>query len=457
MLVDPNNYFTQDHLRDFFKSKLSYKNGGGIDNLTPKRIFELYENDFAAIAEKCLNGSYKFSCFREKLILKGNNKFPRIISIPTMRDRLVLGILNEYLQEVYKEKGYNQSIPNREIRNLITYLQSQPKHSPIAFLKTDFHNYYGNIKRDVLLEKLKPDIDPNMLELICRAISTPTIPYGTNSHKSKTRRNGIPQGLSISNILAYIYLKEFDEKYGRMWADLYIRYVDDILFINPKVPFLLKKMKKCLSALGLNIKFANSKTFDGIIGKDQLEFIGYNIKNNDIVSIKKANSTKFITRIAGIAKKCLEGWRDKSKRPKFIEEDENYINYYKDEINLKITGFKFSNHSYGWISYYQGINDIQELHSIDKIIHKKILRDIPVYIKNDIQELVKVYYDLRYNKGKQYLMDFDNIDTSYKKKIFLERKGFDCSNANEEYINVAYNRYLNNLIRKTELSIGKTS
>lgn len=455
--IDPKNYFTPEHFKEYYSKNLHGKKGGGIDNLSPKRFYELYESDFPKIAEKCLNGSYHFSCYREKTVSKGANKFPRVLSIPTMRDRLVLGVLNEYLQEVYRNKGYKQPIPNHEILRVISYLNSQPEDKPISFLKTDFHNYYGTIKRSILLNKLKPDIEPNILELINRAISTPTIPHGSNSKNPLRKKNGIPQGISISNILAYVYLKDFDDNYGSKWADIYIRYVDDILYINPNVPFLFNKMKRNLCASRLNLKFSQSKINQGIIGEKQLDFIGYEIKSNRIVSVRKKNSTKFITQIAGIAKKCIDGFTENSRRPKFIESYESYISYYKDEINLKINGFRASNHNYGWMAYYQGINDVHLLYTMDRVIHNRILKKVPKLIKDEVNFLVKVYYDLHDHGGEHYLMNFDKIESPDKRRNFLIAKGFDCDGKDDDSINYLFQRYISNLIRQTELSIGRIS
>ena len=456
-MLDPTIFFTEVNLDAYFRKKLRSKKGGGIDNLSPKKFYDLYKDQFGEIAKKCLDGTYNFSCYREKPVVKAANKYPRVLSIPSMRDRLVLGVLNEYLQAVYDSKGYKQLIPNNEIRRLISYLDSVPKDAEIRFLKTDFHNYYGTIDRGVLLSKLSPDVDPRVLSLIEKAISMPTIPHGVKSSLAKPKKYGIPQGLSISNILAYVYLKDFDDNYGSWWAEFYSRYVDDILFLNPKYPFLLKKMKRNLSTSKMRIKFNDSKVVEGVIGKNALDFIGYCILDNHTISIRKKNVAKFITRIAGLTKRCAECIEDATMRPKFCKDDDVCLKYFIEEFNLMLAGFKISAHNYGWMAYYQAINDVSLVYGMERVIEKRIMAKLPTEIKDKLVSLVDVYHDIRDTGGKKVLLNFDKIETIKEKRAYLYSKGYDLEDKDDSKVEKIYDRYLANLIRQTELSIGRIS
>lgn len=103
------------------------------------------------IIEKCKNQSYTFSPYREVLISKKRNKYPRCISIPTVRDRLVLGVLNEYLQNVFEE-AINHETPSLLIQKVKLYL-SLNKNKEIRFFKSDFYQFYDNIRHPILIFK----------------------------------------------------------------------------------------------------------------------------------------------------------------------------------------------------------------------------------------------------------------------------------------------------------------
>lgn len=89
--MNPEEYFNSTFFTDYFKSKLRSKKGGALDGLTPDTFWKRYERELEVISKRCIEGTYKFSLYLEKLILKGKDKFPRILSVPSMRDRMVLG------------------------------------------------------------------------------------------------------------------------------------------------------------------------------------------------------------------------------------------------------------------------------------------------------------------------------------------------------------------------------
>ena len=114
-MLDSANFFNAAHFLDYYDKKMRSKKGGGRDGLTPEAFFKHYVNDFGIIAKRCLEGTYNFSPYNEKLVLKGRAKYPRVLSIPSMRDRLVLGVLNQYLQEVFPT-AVNHDVPNQYIK-----------------------------------------------------------------------------------------------------------------------------------------------------------------------------------------------------------------------------------------------------------------------------------------------------------------------------------------------------
>jgi len=111
IVVDPSNYFNENYLIEYFNNHIRRKKGGGRDNLTPEKFWKRYKDEINGIATKCLQGNYKFSPYNEKLVLKGRRKYPRVLSIPSIRDRIVLGVLNDYLSEVFAD-CVNHEVPN---------------------------------------------------------------------------------------------------------------------------------------------------------------------------------------------------------------------------------------------------------------------------------------------------------------------------------------------------------
>lgn len=137
--IDPLTFFNHFSFCSFYEEKMKHKKGGGLDRLTPVKFYHRYVDEFEDIAKRCCNGTYEFSPYREKLILKGREKFPRMLSVPSMRDRMVLGELNLYLQNVFPE-AVNHDVPNKYINDVADFLAERSSET-IYFFKTDIKGF----------------------------------------------------------------------------------------------------------------------------------------------------------------------------------------------------------------------------------------------------------------------------------------------------------------------------
>ena len=452
----PSDYFNEKYLRDYFNKNLLKKKGGGRDNLSPERFLSRYGGEFSQICQKCLDGTYHFSCYNEKLVLKGSNKKPRVLSIPTVRDRLVLGVLNDYLSQVFSD-CVSHDVPNSLIYKIDHYIKTHPD-KPIHFLRTDFHDFYGTIYIKLLMNMISSRIsDEKIKALIFNAITTPTVSGSIPKATIRVKKQGIPQGLSISNILAAIYMLSFDKEFGNTNADIYIRYVDDILFLDVKSPTLKHQMLSEIRQRNLRLRLSPEKCKMGILGEDSIDFIGYVIK--DKIFIRQKSVTKFLNRVASLVTKCKEGLKNPSMRQLFIKENSNYYEYYTEEFNQLISGFRYGNRLYGWIAYFQAITDVSSLYGMDRVINNNIMKDLPQEITNNINTLVDTYYDIRRNGGNHLVPNYDSLITAGQRAAFLKKRGRIDANKQytDEQINNYFESYMDYLKRVSEHHIGERS
>jgi RNA-directed DNA polymerase len=90
-ISDIHDIFKPERLKTAFK-EIDDKRVAGINRITPEQFSRDLKGHLNIIYSKCIKGAYTFSPYLEKLMLKGKNKFPRVISIPVVRDRIVLYI-----------------------------------------------------------------------------------------------------------------------------------------------------------------------------------------------------------------------------------------------------------------------------------------------------------------------------------------------------------------------------
>jgi len=101
-----------------------------------------------------------------------------------------------------------------------------------------------------------------------------TAPILSETGDLVTKRVGIHQGSSLSQILSNIYLMELDGSMGN-GDDVYCRYADDILILTRergKGLSMLEELKTRVEALGLRLN--TSKTLVGNI-EEGFDYLGY--------------------------------------------------------------------------------------------------------------------------------------------------------------------------------------
>jgi retron-type reverse transcriptase len=453
-----DEYFKLDLLKDLYQTKIKKSKSKGIDKVSVQDFEKKLDENLNIIIRKVLNGTYTFSPYLEILKLKGRNKLPRMISIPTIRDKMVLLIIKEILHSLFDE-SVNRKLPNNYIKDVKKYISNNQGEK--FYLKLDLERFYDTINHEILLKKLIDQKVPMaIISLIEKAITNITVPQNTkrNNYSNFKCDIGVPQGLSISNILAQIYLIEFD-KVIQNRKYFYQRYVDDILLINSykisnyRVKNFIEELKKI--KLSVNVK----KTEQNSLNIKPFTFLSYSI-HSDKISVSEKNIDTFIKRIAAKITWFKDGFRNKEKRPEYLKNNiEQFKIVFIEELNDMITGLTANNKNYGWLFYFSEISDIDLLFKLDKIITNFFL-SLQMFDNKrpiNLKKLVRSYYAIVY-KQKNYISNYDNLDTIRKKRNFLVFRGQISSikdYTNEEIEN-QFKKYQDKQINKIEQGLGYT-
>lgn len=115
------------------------------DGQTPKPDMSFFET----LSRKCLDGSFRFSPYREKIISKGRNKYPRVLCVPSKRDQLVLRKMHDYLRDVYDDIVI-QPNGGRIVKAAINFISTLPTDDRWVY-RGDIIGFYDKIPRDQLL------------------------------------------------------------------------------------------------------------------------------------------------------------------------------------------------------------------------------------------------------------------------------------------------------------------
>jgi hypothetical protein len=320
----------------------------------------------------------------------------------------------------------------------IKKLFSEHEKEEIHYLKIDIKGFYDNLNHQILLGECLSDIkNEHALTLIRRAIKNKTVPKNYKKANASNYHNtvGVPQGLSISNVLAGIYMKDFDIEYEVVGLK-YFRYVDDILIFakQDEIKAIEEKVDDSLNLIGLE---TNDKTEKGVISKS-FDYLGYRISSEKI-SVRESTVERFINSIIAMFTDFKLNFNSRVANSKWFTA-ENIKALFILNINEKITGAVTETKRYGWIFYFTEITDIHLLHKLDSIISKQFsrLEMFDAASPQKLKTMVKSHYSAKYSPFDGYIHNYNIYDTVINKIQFLLKFGYiserDIKNFTEEEI-----------------------
>lgn len=396
--------FSQKNLRRIFNDNVSLSGVRGKDGISPEQFRRNLDDEVKLIHKKVLDGSYFFTPYKERLVSKGKGKSPRVLSIPTVRDRVVLRALCEFYTDVFSEAITRP--PNWHVRRFSEALKSAPLDNHVVRL--DVVKFYDSCDHEIILEALKEKIrKKEIITLTRRLLKTPTT---IKKEVGAINEIGIPQGLSVSNILSGIYMRRFDVMFYSAYSGE--RYVDDIILISgnerqASADFeyitnkLLDDFKLKIHSLSEEGKSSISKIDKGA------DFLGYRLTRSSI-SVRSSSYKKFISSLESIVT------RYRYKRDDF---------WLVWKINLRITGCISEGKPYGWVRFFQLIDDGRLLKRIDDFVSRRLRSVGGAHLLKSIKSLHKVHYEICFRSFETtYVPNFDEWSTDEMRDLLVSLK-----------------------------------
>ncbi len=390
-------HFSEEKLTQTFNENVALSGATGIDNLSPSSFLPHLGEQCKIISRKAQISTYSFTKYKLKLIAKGKGKAPREISIPTVRDRIALRALNDFLSSVF-EPAINFELPQNVISQVKKTIE---KAEYDGFIKLDVSEFYPSIKHSELESRLRKRIrDKGILSLIKSSMTSPTVL--TPSKLDPLNNKGIPQGLAVSNVLAAIYMINIDRALSKMSNLKYFRYVDDVLIFckYEEAEAIAKTIIGKFSKIGLQVHKPAPDSDKSVIEKlgYPFSYLGYYFKG-DLVSARTGTVERLKNSLAAI----------------FTAH--KYSQYKSEEfllwrLDMRITGCIFENKSKGWLFFFSEINDEKLLYELDHYVGKLIRR---FKISKQPKRFSRVYKELQHNRYQtRYIPNFDKYDQAEK-------------------------------------------
>lgn len=424
-----SEYYTVENATRVFNESCK-RSKPGADRITAASFEKDLQANVQEIHDRIMQKKYKFTRFEVALKVKRYDKLPRLLFKSTIRDRLTAKMMCEYLQSFYSSKGIALANTREAVLDRISsVLQRKTEKGDYAFnyfLRLDISNFFDSINRATLQKKLTVDgIDEEFLSVVEKLFFT------MDKSIAMPNGRGVPQGLSISSLLAERYICDLDKKY---LLDIYrdkvelIRYVDDIIVFTCDREVLSTTRDSILFSLRseYGLQLNQDKITAGNLHTEKFEYLGAAIENH----ILKISETQY-KRVADQMESIFRWYKRiiKSKQHPFHAENDRLLKSLLERLNLLVTGYyyrsKKDNHfvRYGWIltSIPRQIADYDSLKRLDGfselLIEKYIdTADRKAYLRSGRKSFYQAFITSKYtNNEKGYILDRDRISTDIDK------------------------------------------
>jgi RNA-directed DNA polymerase len=267
--------------------EMAKKNDGapGIDGVTFEAVEESGKDSFLErIREELITGTYQPMPVRKKEIPKDGGTKVRVLSIPSIRDRVVQGALKLILEPIFEADfqpgsyGYRSKRTAHEAINRVAQGIVETK---TKIIDLDLRAYFDTVQHSLLLDKVakrvRDDQVMRLLKMILKA----------------TGKKGVPQGGVISPVLSNLYLNEVDRmleramkatRFKQYTAVQYARFADDLVILvdaHPRHEWLLaavtKRLREEIGKLRVEINEEKSRIVDLRKG-ESFGFLGFDFR-----------------------------------------------------------------------------------------------------------------------------------------------------------------------------------
>ncbi len=421
----------------------------GGDGTPPEALRADIELTCQAMSQKMRAGKYRFTQYRENLQLKGADRNPRVISIPTARDRIALRAMTEFLMELYPYAA--GIIPQVKVRELAEAIGAGRFDT---YVRLDIRDFYPSISHELVRKAIRRRVGEPVIEaLFIDAIQTPTVP---DRMKRRPPNNlGVPQGLSISNVLAELVVSPIDRTFEEDDRCDYYRFVDDVAILcsGEDASGIAAEATSAFSGRGLQLhemKDSSSKSSIGPL-KSSFGYLGY-VFDGDKISVRPSS----ILGVESALARAFTRHKAATKRGSWSKSEIAQCQWY---VNLVVTGAVHNGAAWGWLHYFRQMNDLVLLKKLDATV-QGFARRFGAPRSFAPKTFMRAYWSIQHPDGRHrgYVPDFDSFGPREMREhlvaIFEES---DVEKMSDAEVGRKFGQHISRAVRTLERDIGAIS
>lgn len=228
------HHITLTRLRSCYVA-LSHRAAAGVDGVTWVQYGERLEENLQDLHARLHRGAYRAQPSRRVFIPKPDGR-QRPLGIVVLEDKIVQRAVVEVLNAIYEVDflGFSYGFrPRRSAHMALDALTVGISRRKVNFVfDADIRDFYGTIEHGWLMKFVEHRIgDRRVLRLIQKWLKAGIMQEGSWTETTE----GVPQGATISCLLANIYLHYVFDQWTQQWRKrhasghvIVVRYADDV-------------------------------------------------------------------------------------------------------------------------------------------------------------------------------------------------------------------------------------
>src|SRR5580693_6266033 len=214
------------NLKEALRRVKANQGSAGVDGMTVGGISDYLKQDWPAIREQLLSGTYEPKPVRRVEIPKPDGGGVRKLGIPTVLDRFIQQALMQVLQKrwdrTFSEHSYGFR-PRRSAHQAVAQAQQYIAEGYSWTVDFDLEKFFDRVNHDKLMGQIAKRVeDKRLLKLIRAFLNAGVMENGLVSPSVE----GTPQGGPLSPLLSNLVLDELDRELERR-GHRFVRYADD--------------------------------------------------------------------------------------------------------------------------------------------------------------------------------------------------------------------------------------
>jgi len=215
----------RENLKEALRRVKANKGSAGVDGMTVGGITDYLKQQWPAIREQLMNGTYEPKPVKRVEIPKPDEGV-RKLGIPTVLDRLIQQAVMQVLQKrwdpTFSESSYGFR-PGRSAQQAVAQAQQYIADGHGWCVDLDLEKFFDRVNHDKLMGQIAKRVeDKRLLKLIRAFLNAGVMENGVVSPSVE----GTPQGGPLSPLLSNLVLDELDRELERR-GHRYVRYADD--------------------------------------------------------------------------------------------------------------------------------------------------------------------------------------------------------------------------------------